>query len=142
MSSRILVAIAGVILAIGMAQAASVSDLKVGQKWSVKGSGLTLVIGRIEPYPPNKTVISISVFDVPCPPGTGCKKTVVAHAPFDADALANSVDKLIDTNAATAPAFESGYAQWKQANGGVFTVPVSKLTEILFKTIEKTEHKP
>ena len=64
---------------------------------------------------------------------------MVAHAPFDAEVLANSVDKLVGTSSQTAPQFDQGYANWKQANGGVFTVPVSKLPEILFKTTGTTQ---
>ncbi len=60
---------------------------------------------------------------------------MVAHAPFDADALADSVDKLVSNGEQTAPQFEQGYANWKQANGGVFTVPVSKLPELLFNAL-------
>ena len=51
----------------------------------------------------------------------------------------DSVDKLVSNGEQTAPQFEQGYANWKQANGGVFTVPVSKLPELLFKATGSTQ---
>jgi hypothetical protein len=106
-----------------------------GQMWSVKDSSIKIVIGHIEPYAGGRTAISVSVFDVPCPPAMGCTTTVVAHAPFDSEALAKSVDRLIASKAQTAPGFESGYQDWKQAQGGVFTIPVSQLPALLFKIV-------
>src|SRR5437868_8087940 len=121
------------------ARAADKPVFQPGQMWTVKDSDIRIVIGRIEPFVKDKTAISISVFNVPCPPQAGCKTTVVAHAPFDANTLADSVDKLVSTDAQTAPQFEGGYANWRQANGGVFTVPVSKLPDLLFKTTGSTQ---
>jgi len=115
------------------AQAADKPTFQSGQMWTVKNSDIRIVVGRVEPFGKSKTAVSISVFDVPCPPQAGCKTTVIAHAPFDADALADSVAKLVSTNAPTASQFQQGYTNWKQANGGVFTVPVSRLPDLLFK---------
>jgi hypothetical protein len=121
------------------AQAADTTAFQPGQMWTVKNSDIRIVVGRIEPFVKSKTAVSISVFNVPCPPEAGCKTTVVAHAPFDAEVLANSVDELVGTSAQTAPQFDQGYANWKQAHGGVFTVPVSKLPELLFKATGATQ---
>lgn len=124
---------------IAAAQAADTAVFQPGQMWTVKNSDIRIVVGRVEPFAKGKTAVSISVLNVPCPPEAGCKTTIVAHAPFDAEVLAGSVDKLVSTSAQTAPQFDQGYANWKQANGGVFTVPVSKLPEILFKTTGTTQ---
>ena len=105
---------------------------EVGQKWTIKDSGMTIVIGEVEPYPGNKTAVSISVFDVPLPPQSGQPTVDVAHVPFDEQALLQSVDKLVGTGAAPAPDFAGGYNGWKKAKGGIFTVPVTKLPEMLF----------
>jgi hypothetical protein len=112
---------------------------KVGQMWTIKSSDMDIVVGRVEPFGSEKTAVSISVLNVPCPPEAGCKTTVVGHAPFDSNALASSVDKLVSTDAKTAPQFEDGYANWKSAKGGVFTVPVSQLPELLFKATGSTK---
>jgi len=127
------------VMIMSAAQAADKPAFQPGQMWTVKNSDIRIVIGRVEPFVKDKTAVSISVFNVPCPPQAGCKTTVVAHAPFDATTLADSVDRLVATDAQTAPQFEGGYANWKQANGGVFTVPVSKLPDLLFKTTGSTQ---
>jgi hypothetical protein len=123
---------------VATAQAADMTAFQPGQMWTVKNSDIRIVVGRVEPFVKGKTAVSISVLNVPCPPEAGCKTTVVAHAPFDAEVLADSVDELVSTSAQTAPQFDQGYANWKQAHGGVFTVPVSKLPELLFKATGTT----
>lgn len=122
--------------------AADAPSFQSGQMWTVKNSGIRIVIGRIDPFAPGETAVSVSVFEVPCPPKMGCTTTVVAHAPFDSEALANSVDRLIATDAKTAPDFEKGYANWQQAHGGIFTVPVSQIPDLLFTAIQKGEPHP
>src|SRR3569832_1018292 len=114
------------------AQAADKPAFQPGQMWTVKDSDIRIVIGRIEPFVKDKTAVSISVFNVPCPPQAGCKTTVVAHAPFDANTLADSVDKLVSTAAQPAPQFEGGYANWMLVFGGVFSVSVCFLLVLLF----------
>ncbi len=133
---RLIATVLAGMLALAAAEAADAPNFQVGQKWTIKDSSVTIVIGRIEPFGDGLTAISVSVFDVPCPPALGCTTTAVQHAPFDSATLAASVDKLIDTHAPLAPGFEGGYATWKQAKGGVFIVPVSQLPELLFKTMD------
>ena len=124
-------------LSFSTAQATDIS-FAISQKWTVKDSGITIVIGRINPFPGGKTAISVSLFDVPCPPWAGCTTMTVARAPFYGDALAKSVDKLVTTGAQTAPQFQQGYENWTQAKGGVLTVPVSRMPELLFKATGNT----
>jgi len=140
-ATSIFIALFCALLAALPVRAADAVAFQVGQMWSVKDSGIRIVVGRVEPFGNGMTAVSISVFDVPCPPAAGCTTTTLAHAPFDSGALAASVDRLLGTDAQTAPQFEQGYEQWKQAKGGVFTVPVSKLPELLFKTIGNTKLK-
>lgn len=122
--------------------AAGAPSFQPGQMWTVKNSGIRIVIGRTDPFADGKTAVSVSVFYVPCPPKMGCTTTVVAHAPFDSEALAKSVDRLIATDAKTALDFERGYANWQQAHGGIFTVPVSQIPDLLFTAIQKGEQHP
>ena len=107
---------------------------EVGQEWTIKDSGMTIVIGVVEPYAKG-TAVSISVFDVPCPPAMGAETTHMAHVPFDSQALAQSVDRLVATNVTPAEEFEGGYRDWKAAKGGVFKIPVIGLPDLLFKTV-------
>jgi hypothetical protein len=130
------------LFAMAPAHAADVSVFKVGQRWTVKDSDMKVVIGRIEPFGKDKTAIHVSVFGVPCPPKMGCETANVAHAPFDLDAFAQSVDQMIDEDEEPDPGFDSGYAQWQQDKGGLFTIPVSLLPTLLFKAIESGTETP
>jgi hypothetical protein len=112
-----------------------------GQMWSIKSDVPTtarVVIGRIEPFG-NQTVVHVSIINVPIAsgmPGAG-GQTQITHMPFEQTTLANSVDQLLATNVAPVPGFEDGYAQWKSANGGIFTISVPKAIELIFDTINK-----
>lgn len=55
--------------------------------------------------------------------------------PFERAALAASVDRLIGTGAAPDPEFENGYRQWKDAEGGVFTIGVPEAIEAALQTL-------
>jgi hypothetical protein len=88
------------------------------------------------------TAVSVSVFDVPCPPGLGVTTIDVAHAPFDSEALARSVDKMVDDHAPTAAQYEAGYANWKQAKGGIYTISVGELPKLLFQTLMSGKPSP
>ena len=123
-------------LLMSIAPAASQTiSFEAGQKWTVKDGSMTIVIGVIEPFGSNRTAISVSVLNVPCPPQAGCTTTNVAHAPFDSQALSQSVDKLVDTHGSLAADFAQGYKNWKDAKGGIFTIPVSKLPDLLLQTL-------
>lgn len=139
---KIIATIFATLATVAVAHAADGPDFKVGQMWTVKNSDIKIVIGRIEPFPGDRTVISISAFDIPCPPGFGCTTTVLAHAPFDSKTLAASVDKLVSTDAQLAPQFEEGYQTWKAAHAGAFTVPVSELPDMAFRTIQQGKPAP
>ncbi|HJW40317.1 MAG TPA: hypothetical protein VJ476_03705 [Rhizomicrobium sp.] len=144
MHARFIAMFAAIVVAVFMAAPASAADtttFEAGQMWTVKGSDMRIVVGRVEPFGGGKSAVSVSVLDVPCPPTAGCTTTTVAHAPFDSDVLAASVDKLVATGVQPAPQFDQGYANWKQAKGGVFTVPVSKLPDLLFHAIGNAQLK-
>ena len=78
------------IIAATTAYAADKTDFQPGQLWSVKNSDIRVVVGRVEPFSKDKTAVSVSILNVPCPEQAGCKTTVIAHAPFDADTLRES----------------------------------------------------
>ena len=118
-------------------------DFATGQEWSIKSTAPTtakVIIGRVEAWH-DSVAISVSIVDVPIPqgnPGAG-GVTQIAHAPFDKAALAASVDQLVATGVSAAPAFESGYKQWQDAKGGVFTISVEKAIEIVFQSINQRQ---
>jgi len=57
--------------------------------------------------------------------------------PFEESAFAAAVDRLLITGVSPAPNFESGYQNWKDAKGGVFTVSVEKAMEFAFQTMNQ-----
>ncbi len=100
-----------------------------GQEWSVKSltqSTTKVIIGRIEPWR-DKIAVHISIVDIPVSQETGAFHiSKIVHIPFEESALAASVDKLIATGVPPARDFDSGYKQWKEHNGGIFTVPIAE----------------
>jgi hypothetical protein len=112
-----------------------------GQIWSIKSALPTtakVIIDRIEPWR-KKVVVHVSIIDVPIPDGVrgAGGTTAIGHMPFEESALAASVDRLLATGASPASSFESGYKQWHDAMGGIFTVSVAKAIEIMLQTINR-----
>jgi hypothetical protein len=137
---------AAALLALGVAAhaqdaAAPKPDFQAGQQWSIKSPTPTtakVVIGRVEPWN-GKTAVHVSLIDVPIPsgaPGAG-GITQVGHMPFEASALAASVDRLLARNAPPNMAFEEGYRHWQSAKGGIYTITVSQAIEVMFESITR-----
>lgn len=105
-------------------------DFAVGQEWLVKSippGTAKVIIGRIEPWR-DKVAVHVSIVDIPVSQEPGAFRiTQIAHAPFEKAALAASVDKLIATGVRPAQNFDSGYAQWKEHNGGIYTVSIAQV---------------
>jgi hypothetical protein len=112
-----------------------------GQMWSIKSApqaAAKVIIDRIEPWR-DKVVVHVSVVDVPIPrgmPGSG-GTTAIGHLPFEQSAFAASVDRLLATGIAPASSFESGYKQWQDAKGGIFTVTIQEAIEFTFQAINR-----
>jgi hypothetical protein len=105
------------------------SGFAVGQEWSIKSSipsTAKVIIGRIEPWR-DRVAVHVSIIDIPLSQETGALRiSEIAHIPFEESALAASVDKLLATGAPPARDFDSGYKQWKEHNGGIFTVSIAE----------------
>ena len=102
-------------------------------KWSAIRRATT---SGVEPGPNGATIVSVSIVDIPA--GDGPRS--VGHAPFDARALIASLDRLVATGVAPDANFEEGYARWKSAKGGSFTIGVLETLAVIRKTIE--QHQP
>jgi hypothetical protein len=118
-------------------------DLAAGQEWSIKSASPTtakVIIGRVEPWR-DKVSVSVSIVDIPIPQGNpdAGGVTQIAHVPFVKSALAASVDRLLATGVSPAPLFESGYKQWHDAKGGIYTIGAEKAIEIMFQTINRRQ---
>ncbi len=114
------------------------ADLEVGQTRACQSSGpgkqLYVTIGRIEPYANGQTVVSVSLFNR----APGAAMPSVAHAPVDANVLSVSCPILADHSIPLSPEFDSGYQQWRTAQGGVFTIPIDQIYDIGVETVAKS----
>jgi hypothetical protein len=125
-----------VVLLAGGARAADPRDFAPGQLWSVKGSAMQVIVGKVEPLR-DRTVVHVSVTGIagfPVLPNIGAFDAV-SHMPFDADALAASVDRLLASDATPLRDFEIGYAEWKSNAGGVYGLSVPQAVEATYRTI-------
>lgn len=104
-------------------------EFVAGQEWSIKStpeSPARVIIGRVEPWK-DRTAVHISIIDIPVSQVVGgLHVSEIAHLPFERSALAMSVDKLIATGVPPAQNFDIGYKQWKDKNGGIYTVPIAQ----------------
>jgi hypothetical protein len=116
------------------------------QVWSVKSDPPTptkVIIGRVEPWH-DKIVVHVSLVDIPVPEDMQLPIELMSlgHAPFDAEALAGSVDQLLADDATIDPSFDEGYEMWKEANGGVYTLSITQAVDALFQTIRANAVSP
>lgn len=112
---------------------------QVGQRWSIKGRPKdphpAIVIGRIDSTP-HGDVLHVSVFGVRItnPRSRSGVNEMVPHLPLATAALDASVVALQGTGK-TADEFEEGYAEWRKAEGGSFTVPIAECLDIVEKAL-------
>jgi hypothetical protein len=122
-------------------------SLAPGQIWSVASPTTTtakVIIGRIESLS-GATVVHVSIIDVPIPAGAPSAGglTTIGHIPFQEAALAASLGQLLGTDAAVDPFFKEGLRQWREAEGGYFTISVAEAIDLVFVTIDQPdERKP
>jgi hypothetical protein len=110
----------------------------VGQVWSLRPPahpGARILIGRIE-----GSTIHISLWGVPAPFPEATdvvgSPLVASHLPITATALLESVDHIVADNPPSNLGFEEGYQTWRrEANGGVFTLTVPQIVEVIYETI-------
>ena len=119
------------------AHAVEPRDFAPGQLWSIKPIGsatMRIVVGKIEPVG-ERTVVHVSVTAIqgfPEVPGLGAFEGI-GHMPFDAAALAGSVDRLLASDVAPADDFPAGYATWRSEKGGVFTIGVPQAVDATYR---------
>lgn len=103
-------------------------DTAVRQAWSIKGSFPTsakVIIGRIEPWR-DGIAVHVSVVDISPPIQVGeVKISEIAHMPFEKSALVHSLDRLLATGLQPSGDFEAGYKEWKERNGGIYSVSLA-----------------
>ena len=120
--------------------AASAADLMVGQTLACISSyparTLFAVIGKIEPFGPKGTAVSITLLDR----GQGAAMPEIAHVPIDLEALRASCPRSAESLPLSSN-FAAGYAQWRQAadsgTGGVFSISVNQIEDILVAAVSR-----
>jgi hypothetical protein len=119
-----------------------VHTLSVGQVWAYRArpgeQGSTLTIGKLEEASTGGSVVHISLagLHLKNPGVPGGYSSELPHAPFTKVAIDQSVTELI-RQGVPPPAFEQGYQQWQQSNGGVFTISVAEAVDLVEKGINK-----
>lgn len=120
------------------AHAVDPRDFAAGQLWSIKQvatATMRIVVGKVEPLG-DRTVVHVSVTAIrgfPDVPGLGTFDGI-GHMPFDAEALARSVDRLLASDVTPAADFEAGYATWRAEKGGVFTLGVPQAVDATYRS--------
>jgi len=109
-----------------------VTDVKYspGQVWDyhtregVESSTITIL--RVESLPKIGVIVHVRVDGIRLKNCSGGPSpTTIGHAPFTRDALDRSVTKLVEQGHAL-PDYEEGYNNWREACGGVYTIPVAE----------------
>jgi hypothetical protein len=103
----------------------------VGQNWSIKDSGIRIVIGSVEPFAGGRIAVGIAAFDVPCPPAAHCKTAQIGYAPYDSAVLAASVGRLLSSHGEPPDSFAPRCATWKAWHGRLLTLPVRRLPSLI-----------
>ena len=117
----------------------------VGQVWSVKApaaASLRVRIGRIDDLS-GRRIVSIAVTGIPCLAGMGCETTTVGHMPFAEETLRSDLDRLVEQGVGNDERFEGGYAQWREAQGGYWTIPLAQALAAVMQTLfNASQHLP
>jgi len=123
--------------ALAAAPALASTPLQVGQTRSCLSNGegkqLFITVGRIEPFDQDHTAVSVSLFNE----APGAQVPGVAHAPIDSVVLETSCPNIATHSFPLSPEFEQGYGQWKDANGGLFTVTVDRIYDMAVSAMAK-----
>lgn len=120
---------------------AETREYAVGQVWAFetapqdKGALIQIrEIGEIGPPEAPVTVYHISMIGVAIP--GEAEPLEIAHLPVSRQTL----DSSVTVQAATAPAFPAhaeGKAEWEAAEGGVFTIPLRQIADILREQVAR-----
>lgn len=116
------------------------SRYEVGQVWKYQTrpgeESSTLVITRITPIG-DQTCYSIFVENIHLVTDvlSGDSQDELPHAPMTADALDQSVTELVETRDRL-PDFEYAYNEFMEARGGIFTISVSQVLDVIAQSAE------
>jgi hypothetical protein len=117
------------------------SKFRPGQVWQYKTrpgeEDSTITILKIETLPKLGTIVHIRVEKIRLKNCTGGPEPdKFEHMPFARDAIERSVTKLVREN--KVPDFSDGYAQWRNACGGVYTISVAEAIGVSEENFSKS----
>jgi len=120
---------------------AKANDYAEGQIWEYKtrpqDPGSLLKIQKISTDPTrveNRVIYHLSIIGVHLNDRTTSR--TISHVPVSREALDDSVTRLSPIRPIF-PAATDGIAEWRKANGGVFTVPIAQIIDIVENTMSK-----
>jgi hypothetical protein len=124
-----------------MAAAPQPVTYSAGQVWSYNSrpqdAGSLIKIQQVEETPAG-TIYHISYIGIQIRPGV---MTVLQHAPVSQKTLDSSVTKQV-ADPGTFPEASAGIEEWRQARGGIFTITLSKIADIVSEMIAKQQSSP
>ena len=120
------------------------SQYKAGQVWAyktrTKEAGSLLKIQRIGPSNNgSETVYHISLIGLKI--GSQSPQTALPHLPVSQKTLDNSVTTLQRTSAAF-PAPDEGIEIWQEDQGGIFTIPVAEILDVIEQSLSSQNNAP
>lgn len=126
------------VLAFGPAAAQSPDVMfEVGQSWTFEDAPQEesrLVIGAIQDDG-DQQIIHVQIAPIPFRANADgfVIGGLVGHMPFAPEAVRKSVIALVDTDVAVSPEFKTGMKQWRDAEGGVFTISVGQAVDFVYE---------
>ncbi len=117
-----------------------------GQVWEYRtrpgDEGSVLKIRKIETYPglgASERVYHISIIGVAL--GPAASAGVIQHVPVSKRTLDESVVRQVRRDADFGDV-DQGIAEWRQAEGGVFTIPVAEIVRVMAETLASAASQP
>ena len=111
-------------------------DYAPGQVWEYRNrpedAGSLLKIQRVENDPRGEPIYHVSVIGIRI---EGMPADKVPHLPVSRQTLDASVTRL-SASTAEFPDPAEGIQMWRDANGGVFTIPIAQIIGIIQKAID------
>jgi hypothetical protein len=121
---------------------AAKARLAIGQVWRYETrpgeEESRVIIAKIEKDPQAGTIVHVKLtgLRIPNPQAPDGINSVLPHAPVSEAAVLASVTELTDERADLA-GFAEGYETWRQARGGVFTMPLSEVVGFVEQALHR-----
>jgi hypothetical protein len=145
-ASRILLFLIALIVCVRTLGADDKPAFAPNQEWSyhsrAEDPGSTIVIGRIQDHPKLGRIIHIAIrgLNVKNPRIAGGVSKEIGHVPISESALRDSVTVLKGV-VEPPQSVPVGISEWERGKGGVFTISVSQIVDVMERTLSGTPNK-